>query len=1147
MTENSPDPAAEAEPAAASSPAPEPDAPRKRRRPKLRRAGLWSLIGVLVFAGVAAGAVMLMIGRPLSPPHWLQQRIETRIATAMPQARVSFGEMVFVLDEGWRPRVRLRDVVLRSPAGAEIVSFNEIRASFAFEPLLRGEIQPRRLALSGVFVTLRRDAEGRVALSAGAGPRPPMRRAGTVPELIGGIDEVLQQPSLQALRSVDLQALTLRYEDAVSQRGWTIDGGRLSLSREDDHLALAADLALLGGGAGVASLSANYDSRIGETAAAFGVSFDGVAARDIAAQSPVFAWLDVLRAPISGSVRSGLRSDGRFAPLNATLQIGAGVLQPNDGTRAIPFEGARSYFRYQPSRRMLHFDELSLDSKWVSGKASGSARLDGIGEGRLDALVAQFRLNDLVANPGELYPAPVALSEAEIDVQVRFDPFRVELGRLQIRDQGQVLQIDGALRAEPEGWRLALDGGLDGIAPERLLELWPEALKPKTRRWVVENVRDGMLRDIDLALRLAPDHPPQPYMAFDFEAASVRFMKTMPLITGGRGHASLIGDRFVVAVDQGEVIAPQGGAVTLDGSAFIMPDVKVKDGAPAIVRLRTDSSLTAALALLNRPPMSVMDRTGLPVTLADGRARLEGTLAFPLKKGGKPKDVEYHVTGNLEDLSSDRLVKGRDLRAAELELTADNTQVSIGGKARLDGVPFEGAWAQAIGPGSDRSSLQGSIALSPQTLDAFDIALPPGTLSGRGSGTIRVDLHKGNPPRFSLESDLTGLRLAVPQLAWVKPAAQSGRLSLSGTLGAVPQVEKLEIAGAGLSAKGAISLTEAGSLERLRFERVALDGWLDVPVDLIGQGKGRPVQVALRGGTLDMRRAKFGKSPTRGPPGPPLLLSLARLQITDKIALTQMQGSFATQGGLDGSFTARLNGGAPVEGRVIPQNGRSAVRLLSPDAGAVLRSAGLAEQVVGGALELTLLPVGSGGAFDGQLAISDVRIRNAPAMAALLNAVSVVGLINELNGDGIYFDEVEADFRLTPAQITLSKASAIGASMGISMDGIYALESGLIDMQGVVSPVYMLNSIGSFLTRKGEGLIGFNYNLGGSAAAPQVSVNPLSALTPGMFREIFRAPPPELPPVEGAAQRPRDPAPQPRPRHVPAHRDNTVAGPYGGR
>jgi hypothetical protein len=323
-------------------------------------------------------------------------------------------------------------------------------------------------------------------------------------------------------------------------------------------------------------------------------------------------------------------------------------------------------------------------------------------------------------------------------------------------------------------------------------------------------------------------------------------------------------------------------------------------------------------------------------------------------------------------------------------------------------------------------------------------------------------------------------------------------------------------------------------LDRVRFDTLTVGNWLNIPVDLLGQGPGKQVQVVVRGGSLDLRRAEFGKSKPSGIQGPPMLLELNRLQVTDKIALTDMRGRFDLARGLDGRFTANLNGGTSVSGRVVPQNGRSAIQLTSADAGGILRSANIIKQVRGGNLSLTLLPVGSGGAFDGRALISNVTIKDAPAIAALVNAVSVVGLVNELNGDGIYFDAVEADFRLTPNRVTLLQASATGASLGIYMDGIFATDSGRMDLQGVISPVYLLNGLGSFLTRKGEGLVGFNYTLGGTAKNPAVSVNPLSALAPGFLRDLFRAPPPELPSVEGVTRSTFPPAPVPRQKPVVA-------------
>jgi hypothetical protein len=327
-------------------------------------------------------------------------------------------------------------------------------------------------------------------------------------------------------------------------------------------------------------------------------------------------------------------------------------------------------------------------------------------------------------------------------------------------------------------------------------------------------------------------------------------------------------------------------------------------------------------------------------------------------------------------------------------------------------------------------------------------------------------------------------------------------------------------------------LTDEGQLERFRMERLRIGDWLDAPVDLVGRGTGQPPGVVIRGGTLDLRRANFGQNAVPDNADTPLTVALDQLQVTDTIAITGMTGQFNTRGGLGGTFGGTVNGtDAAVAGRLVPQGGRSAITLTAADAGRVFAGSGLLKQVRGGEMDLSLQPVGSDGTFDGRLRVTDARIKDAPAIAALLNAISIVGLINELNGDGIYFSEVKADFRLSPSQITLREASAVGSSMGISMDGVFVPDTGSLQMQGVISPVYLLNSIGSVLTREGEGLFGFNYSITGTTKDPDVFVNPLTALAPGMFRNLFRRAPPDVPLAEG-----EEPPPPSKPRPSIAER-----------
>jgi hypothetical protein len=212
--------------------------------------------------------------------------------------------------------------------------------------------------------------------------------------------------------------------------------------------------------------------------------------------------------------------------------------------------------------------------------------------------------------------------------------------------------------------------------------------------------------------------------------------------------------------------------------------------------------------------------------------------------------------------------------------------------------------------------------------------------------------------------------------------------------------------------------------------------------------------------------------------------------------------------GLTGDFTASVNGKARVSGSVLPTKNGTAARILSKNAGAVIAAAGIFDRARGGALDLTLWPRGAKGVYDGNATVSDIQIRDAPILADLLGAISVVGLLEQLNDSGLVFNSAEAQFRTSPAGVSITRGSAVGASLGVSLTGSFNSATSGLNMIGVISPIYLLNGIGSFLTRPGEGLFGFNYELTGTADDPVVSVNPLSILTPGMFRELFRAAPP---------------------------------------
>lgn len=1102
------------------------------RKGRLRRFGLGLSFCVCVLVVAGAVAAMLAIGTRLTAPDWLHQRIAQRINADLPGFHLAFGDMSMVVNDDLVPRLLLRDVALSGGDGGQVANLSELEITVAPTPILEGKVQASSIRLSGLRLILRRRADGEFSIALeGLGATG---REGTgFANLTDQIAAIFSRPQFAALSRIEAGNLTLRYEDARADRAWSADGGRVVLTREGAQIGIRGDVALLGARDYATTLEVSYNGEIGRREAEFGVKFGDMPSGDISGQSPALVWLDALDAPISGALRASVDGEGRLGSLSATLQIGAGVLQPTPATAPIAFSSARSYFTYDPKANEIRFSELSVDSKWVSARVEGTAVLVGMENGWPRELQAQIRVTDISTDPADFYPEPILLDRAAADIRLQLDPFVLSVGELSFDDQGQHFVLDGVVRGKSDGWDVALNGRMGALSPERLLELWPLAVKPKTRDWIAENVQKAELQNIQLALRATPNNRPDVFLGFDFEGLQARFLKQVPPITEASGHASLYDNRFVITTESGHVVAEQGGKVDVSGTSFIIPDVRLKMG-PARVLLHTDSTVTAALSLLDEEPFRFLSKAGQAVTLADGHATLSGQLDLLLKPKLTPDEVAYDVTGTLAQVRSETLVKGRVLAASTLQVTASNTGIEIGGDARIGRVPVSGAWRLPLGNGAGGdSSVSGVIELSEQFADEFNIGLPPGSISGAGPADIKISFVKGQPGRFELTSGLAGVGLSLKQLSWALPRAATGRLEVAGTIGEPPDIDRLNFTGGGLEARGRVSLHASGDLDRAAFTAVKIGDWLNAPVTLVGRGTGRSPLVEVRGGTIDLRQTSLGgegggrggaggSGPDSG--GGPVSLQLDRLQISDGIALTDFRAELDTAGGANGSFTGRVNGSTAVTGRVVPMDGRSAFRIQSADAGGVLRSAGFLKQARDGKMDLILTPAPEPGSYDGTLAIEEFRIKEARALAALLNTISVVGLLEQLNGEGIYFSRVDARFRLAPDRLTLLEGSAVGAALGVSMDGYYYMDSGRMNMRGVVSPVYLVNSLGGIFNRAGEGLFGFNYKIKGLASDPSVSVNPLSALAPGALRNLFRKPAPTLDdaptsgPVSGAVE-----------------------------
>jgi hypothetical protein len=183
------------------------------------------------------------------------------------------------------------------------------------------------------------------------------------------------------------------------------------------------------------------------------------------------------------------------------------------------------------------------------------------------------------------------------------------------------------------------------------------------------------------------------------------------------------------------------------------------------------------------------------------------------------------------------------------------------------------------------------------------------------------------------------------------------------------------------------------------------------------------------------------------------------------------------------------------------------------DAGELLRGLDYLRSMQGGKLSVQAQydDVQPGRPLAGTADIENFRVRDAPALGRLLQAMTLYGLVEMVQGPGLGFTRLIAPFRLTDDALELTDARAFSSSLGLTAKGRANLDVQRLDMQGTIVPAYFFNSLlGNvplvgrlFSPERGGGLFAASYTVRGPIEDPQVSVNPLTALTPGFLRGLF--------------------------------------------
>ena len=1025
----------------------------------------------LVWLGSVAAALILVIGfclwRLMQGPVELD-RLTPYVEEALNQStdglQIAVSRARFAIDrDNHRLDLQLEGVRLSRPEGEPVAAFSEMSASFSLSALLRGNLVPTRLIVEHPVLHFIRDQQGKIGLRFG-GQNGSVSSLG--PEILGqGAGPSKSPASFDLMRRVVVRDATLILDDRRTGRHWRAD--RVDATVERDAEGLAGDLSMaIAVDTRAPDLRARYRYSSSSGTLDLAVEVGAVEPGALGALAPELAFLAVVNFPISGTLETRvdlaqLTTEG----VRLDLGFGAGSLKSEllAGGELALLQG-ELHAVYVPEISQLRLAKLDLDLGGGSGLTV---------KGSLDAVTP-----GLIAGTD---PAPA--------------PIPGKLGIV-----------------------------LTDVPVTKFGSLWPPALSRGGRRWVLANVHDGVLDQATVQLDVEVDPAKRSaeivsaHGSMRYHGLTINYFNGLAPVRKVSGTATLADKRLEFRPSGGTVRSVQVTGGSLDISNL---------GAPVewqTIDLTLAGPIRDVLEVIDVKPLRYAHDIGVDPAHVTGRTEFNLHFRFPLLQSLKFDDVEYGVRATLTGAAITRAAIDRDLSDGDFALDISRPGMHLRGNARFDGVPISIDGGVAFKP---KNGPRGRYRVVLTIDDEQRRRLALDYLPDRIIGPIGIDLTYSvfDAGRAEAEArlDLRAANLSVAETGWNKApdVPGTGRVVVDLTDEQITRLREIEVKAAGLYAKFALALTpDRENIQRVDVERLVI-GDNDVAGHVARRSEGG-WRVELHGPRLDLSHwlndSRDDSLSRHSPTDSPLAIDahLGRLILGPRRQLRDLSAQLFREGEnwQNARIDARFVNGHELSLRFGSDAGKQALSFLSEDLGATLSLLDVTDNIIGGRIAITGQVADAAGkrVLRGHVDGDNYNLIHAPGLAKVLSLTSLSTIGSMLAGSGIPFSTLSGDFAYSQKRLVLENLLAYGGALGVTANGVLELGPHRLDIRGTIVPAYTLNSIigniplfGSLLLGgEGQGLFAANYRATGSAADPQVSVNPLSALTPGFVRRLFQ-------------------------------------------
>ncbi|MGE0700971.1 MAG: AsmA-like C-terminal region-containing protein [Hyphomicrobiaceae bacterium] len=1178
---------------------PAPQAARWRWLSLPLRAVAWLLAIIVPLGLLGGGLVYVKLLYGAIPLQFLVGPIREALAGELDGLDVAVGDAQLTRTPEGEVELRLKDVRLSDSRGDTAVSAPEAIVGLDASALWSGQVAASRIVLVGPRLLIVREEAATAprppgalaaaaAESGSAAPVGSMGAAGAArrgaeggpvgreaPQRIDlgrGLAETIARlrrsgEAASHLKALGVRNATLEVESDGRTTVWNVPELSVQLLHLQKRSIVEGHGRIAAGG-----VPFGIEFRLEESEKAQRLRLEtrlqGLSPPALARNLPHLGILAALDAPATARGEIELTTEGEVVGGRFDVALGQGSLRPGAlAGPALPLDGGRLTLLYSGNDRRLEIapSRIMLDGGWVTVRGE-LAPLASV-----EPLRTPGWLLDLQSIDGGIATAagqpPVPIDRLEVRARLWPATGRSDVETLAFRAGEMSLDARGTV-AGGESGAASFSGEIGPIEAAAIKRLWPAGVLPGSRDAVAKALQKGRIKAgrFEVATASAGAAAGQTHTALSLEAEDLAIVLAdgVPPLLVPRALVTQRDNVLEIAVPDATIQASPTRRIAIKACQLVVTGLD--RGVPlAELTGRAQTSIAAIADIAARDGVSLVKPGQVPQG-TDGKVEVQWKVSVPLVERPTAADVKLEAKARITEGRIPNVLGTHDVTGAAFTIGATEKMIDLKGEVLLAGLRATATGQWMLGEPQDRQS-------------PFLIATRLRDADRRQLGLNIDDLVQGDVPievqftpsidehgKVQVSADLTGAELMLDGLAWRKPSGRVARMTFDVVRpkgSKALELQSFRIAGDSITIDGSVALGADGAPQSYRFPGFSLNVVSNLEVEGIRRGD-RHWEVKARGRTFDgsdLMRSLYAVETTRQRHSTGRLDLDAHIETVlgvNDTTVKQVHLKMRRQGdditALD--LTGTMDTGQPVLAhlRNAPGEGRVVV-VTTPDAGQALKSIGFYTSMLGGKGELRVNLDGRGGAERaGQIVVNRFRILGDPIVNELIEgaddtrpAIAGPRAKAKVVRQEIAFDMLRGSFASGNGQVAIESLTAAGPLIGANVRGKMDFRTRSLSLGGTYIPLSGLNRalsgiplFGQLLTGpRGDGIFGITFAVDGSMAKPNVIVNPLSIVAPGVFREIFQMVPenPRVTPTEGARPAPRNhgaPAGSGRPASAPS-------------